>query len=296
MRIGVVLPTMVPSRPPASVTSYAKLAENEGFSTVAAFDRLVYDSYEPFTALTAAAAVTHRISLMTALAISPLRLNTALFAKQVSTIDHFSSGRLVLGLGVGVREDDFEVSRAPMKGRGSLTDRQILEMRHIWANPSLNHNFIGPPTAHTAGPPLILGGHTPVAIRRAARFADGWIAGSGGTGVFEHGSALFMRAWQEADRQAKPLRKAVSYFALGREAATTAESYLSSYLSFTETAYVQRVLRSTPTDGGRLRSCVERYAALGCDELLLAPCTSDISQLELLIGELAGFLGGGGLE
>ena len=68
-------------------------------------------------ALAAAAAVTERIRLVTDILILPLRTNTALFAKQTATIDALSGGRLELGLAVGGRKDDYELSGADFSSR-----------------------------------------------------------------------------------------------------------------------------------------------------------------------------------
>jgi alkanesulfonate monooxygenase SsuD/methylene tetrahydromethanopterin reductase-like flavin-dependent oxidoreductase (luciferase family) len=87
---------------------WARRAEAAGFSTLAVLDRLAYPNLEPLACLAAAAAVTERISLMTDVLLAPLHSNTALLAKQASTIDAIAGGgRLTLGVGVGGREDDY---------------------------------------------------------------------------------------------------------------------------------------------------------------------------------------------
>lgn len=73
-------------------------------------DRIAYPNYESLVSLAAAAAVTERIGLVTDILIAPLRTNSTLFAKQAATIDNLSGGRLTLGLAVGGRPDDYEVS------------------------------------------------------------------------------------------------------------------------------------------------------------------------------------------
>jgi hypothetical protein len=92
-------------------------------------DRLVYGNYEPLIALAAAAAVTERVKLVTAIMIAPYRLNAALVAKQAATIDGLSGGRLTVGAAVGGREDDFEASGADFHRRGAVFD----EMLKRWA-------------------------------------------------------------------------------------------------------------------------------------------------------------------
>ena len=93
----------------------------------------MYPNYEELIALAAAAAVTSRIRLTTSILLGPLHTNTALFAKQAASLDRISGGRLVLGLGIGGREDDFAASGLTMAGRGRRFDEQLDEMRRIWA-------------------------------------------------------------------------------------------------------------------------------------------------------------------
>ena len=82
MEIGIGLPTTVPGAKGKEVLEWARRAESAGFSTLGTLDRLVYPNYEPLVALGAAAAVTERVRLMTAIAILPYRANAALVAKQ----------------------------------------------------------------------------------------------------------------------------------------------------------------------------------------------------------------------
>ncbi|MET8509819.1 LLM class flavin-dependent oxidoreductase [Streptomyces sp. NPDC004787] len=294
MEIGLVLPTMIRNCPPQLISEWSRIAESTGFSSVAVFDRIVYDCYEPLTALAAAAAVTERVRLTTALVIAPVRTNTSLLAKQAATVDHLSGGRLTLGLGAGVREDDFIAGNVPYRTRGADMDDQISLMQQIWKTGDAGvPGNVGPVPARSGGPELILGGHTKRSISRAARFADGWIAGSGGLDVFLYGSQILNAAWKEAGRNDAPRRLAVSYFSLGSSAADVARNYLSDYLDFAPSDYTEKVISSTPTDGRILRQTVQDYADSGCDELLLAPCLAETEQLELLIAELGPLLADG---
>jgi hypothetical protein len=90
----------------------ARVAEAAGFGSLGTLDRLVYGNCEALVTLAAAAAVTERVRLVTDILIAPLR-QTALLAKQAATVDRLSGGRLVLGLAVGGREDDYEDATTP---------------------------------------------------------------------------------------------------------------------------------------------------------------------------------------
>ena len=85
MDIGIGLPNMVPGAGGAEMVEWAKRAEARGFSSLGTLDRILYESYEPLTALAAAAAVTERIGLLTAVLLGPLRTNAPLLAKQAQS-------------------------------------------------------------------------------------------------------------------------------------------------------------------------------------------------------------------
>jgi len=119
MRVGIGLPSAVPGVDREGIVEWARRAEAAGFSTLAVLDRINHFNLEPLICLAAAAAVTERIELMTDVLLAPLRSNTALLAKQVSGIDAIAGGgRLTLGVGVGGREDDYEVSGVDFHTRG----------------------------------------------------------------------------------------------------------------------------------------------------------------------------------
>jgi len=120
MDVGIGLPNAVRGVDRAGIVEWAIRAERLGFSTLGTIDRVVYDNYESLIALSAAAAVTERIRLATDILIAPLRANTALLAKQAATLNHLSEGRLVVGLAVGGREDDYAVSGVDFHSRGRI--------------------------------------------------------------------------------------------------------------------------------------------------------------------------------
>ena len=125
MDIGIGLPTTIPGSQRDAVIDWARRADDAGFSTLGTIDRIVYPNYEPLVALAAAAAVTERIRLTTAILIVPYRVNAAMLAKQAATIQHLSGGRFVLGAAVGGRDDDYEASGCPMSGRGKRFDEML---------------------------------------------------------------------------------------------------------------------------------------------------------------------------
>src|SRR5947209_13195030 len=160
MDIGIGLPNTVPGVDGRRLVDWARDAEQAGFSTLGTIGRLVYPNYEELVALSAAAAVTSRIRLTTSVLLAPLYSNSALLAKQAASLDRLSGGRLVLGLGLGGREDDFTASALPTKGKGRRLDEQLTEMKRIWSGEHYGYaGAIGPEPVRRGGPELILGGN-----------------------------------------------------------------------------------------------------------------------------------------
>ena len=118
MAVGVGLPASLPGASGHDLVDWAQRADAGPFASVAMLDRLRYGNYEPLVALSAAAAVTDRVELFTCILISPLR-ETATLAKQLSSLDALSGGRLTAGLAIGAREDDYASSEQDYAGRGA---------------------------------------------------------------------------------------------------------------------------------------------------------------------------------
>jgi alkanesulfonate monooxygenase SsuD/methylene tetrahydromethanopterin reductase-like flavin-dependent oxidoreductase (luciferase family) len=280
--IGLGLPNTVPDVAGHALVDWARQGELAGFCSLATLDRIVYDSHESLTVLGAAAAVTQRVRLTTAILIAPLRTNTALLAKQAATVDQLSGGRLTLGMAVGARPDDFRASATTPQGRGDRFDGQLDEMTRIWAGERRGFaGGIGPAAARNGRPELVLGGHAERAVRRAAARADGWISGSGGVGMFAKGADMMRAAWHAAGRPGEPRLLALAYFALGEHAQEIAEGYIGDYYGFAK-PYAQMVLDNAAVGERRLHELVEEFEQAGCDELILAPCSSEIEQLKLV--------------
>src|SRR5690349_3612833 len=201
MEVGIGLPNAIAGTTGEQLTDWARTAEEAGFSSLGTIDRIVYDSYESVVALSAAAAVTERIRLVTDVMLGPLRQNPAMIAKQFLSLDALAGGdRAVLGIGIGGREDDYEVSGLDMSGRGRWLDGALAKIRDIWNAEGDLESKVGPrPTGK--GPSLMVGGYVQAALERAAKFGDGWTQGGSGPDQFGADYSNLEDAWKKAGRE-----------------------------------------------------------------------------------------------
>jgi alkanesulfonate monooxygenase SsuD/methylene tetrahydromethanopterin reductase-like flavin-dependent oxidoreductase (luciferase family) len=283
MDVGIGLPNAVPGTTGPVLLDWSRRAEQAGFSTLSTIGRLVYPSYEELIALSAAAAVTGRIRLTTGVLLAPLYTNAALLAKQAASLDQISGGRLVFGVGLGGRDDDFAASGLSTAGRGRRVDEQLETMKRIWAGQGTagGPEAIGPPPAREGGPELIIGGNGPAAVRRTVRFGNGWMMGGGTPQMFAEGAAAVDKAWQDAGKPGRPRKLSLAYFALGPGAREAADGYLLRYYGFLGDI-ANQIAQSAAVTPEMVRGYIAAFEQSGCDELILDPCSSDPAQVELL--------------
>lgn len=188
---------------------WAQQAEELGFTSLSTIGRTVFDSHEELIVLAAAAAVTHKIRLSTTVMIGPPR-EAVLLAKQAATLNNLSGGRLTLGLGVGWRSDDFEVTGrgTDWKRRGDLLDELVKKLREVWQGGQIGPDAKG-------GPEILLGGAAPAALERAGKLADAFIAGPFPVEQIKQHFGLV----DAAAGDKKPRKMVSRYFGPGRRAA-----------------------------------------------------------------------------
>ena len=141
---------------------------------------------DPLIWMSYVAAATHEIKLATGILILPQH-NPVITAKQVATLDHMSGGRILLGIGVGWLKEEFDAIGASFADRGARTDEYVAAMRTLWsdASPSFEGEFVTFRNAHCQPQPIngtvpvIVGGHSLAAARRAGRLGDGFFPARG---------------------------------------------------------------------------------------------------------------------
>ena len=192
----------------ASAIRMVQIAEAAGFDSVVAVDHVVFpDNYtstypysptgrlpggpggalpDPLIWMAAMAAVTMRLRFMTGVIILPLR-NPLVLAKQVATLDQMSGGRIELGIGVGWLKEEFEALGVPFAKRGKRSDEYIAAMRALWAGDSASfsgefvnfHQVSSNPKPVGGSVPIVIGGHSEAAAKRAGRLGDGFFPSIG---------------------------------------------------------------------------------------------------------------------
>ena len=281
MRVGVGLPNTIPGASGALVLDWARRADSGPFSSLGVLDRVAYDSLEPFTTLAASAAVTARISLVTMVVVGPLR-STAILAKQAASVDALSGGRLVLGLSIGARREDYDATGTPYATRGRRLSEQLQDLRSYW-----EEGGMVPRPGSSRGPDILVGGLSGEAFGRMARYADGYVHGGGPPRAFASAASRATAAWADHGRPGRPQLWGQGYFALG-DALTIAAGadYLRDYYAFTG-PFAEKIAAGNLTTPQAIIDFVRGYEEAGCDELVLLPTVADPAHLDLLAGVLS---------
>jgi probable F420-dependent oxidoreductase len=205
--VGIAFANAGPFAQPAAAAALARTAEEHGVESIWTVEHVIipvdYQSTYPYNRkgriqgeeldipdpliwLSFVAAHTTRLKLCTGILILPQR-NPVIVAKEVATLDQLSGGRVQLGVGVGWLEEEFDALGVPFANRGRRTDEHIEVMRALWSGrASFDGDFtrFGEAISHPvptqgAGVPIVIGGHTVIAARRAGRLGNGFFPGKG---------------------------------------------------------------------------------------------------------------------
>ena len=195
---------------------------------------------------------------------------------------HQPAGRLVLGLAVGARKEDYDAAGIDYRSRGKRLSEQLATLRSLW-----EEGATGPQTARPSGPELLVGGLSDQGFARVARYADGYVHGGGPPRTYARAADKARAAWIDAGRPGKPQLWAQGYFALGEDAIEVGTGYMKDYYAFTG-PFAEKIAAGLLTSPQAIAQFIRGYAEAGCDELVLFPAVSDISQLDRLGAVLEG--------
>ena len=289
MKIGVQIPNDSAKAREIGLTNMGRLAEDAGADSLWVNDHLLtveggrspypftpdgaipwpmdLPRYECLTAACFLAATTSRCRIGTSVLILPQR-NVLELAKTTATLDALSGGRFVLGIGVGWFAEEMEARGYRFESRGRRTDEMIEVLRRCWTGRPQPFQgkeiavpdglILEPRPSQPNGPPILVGGMSRVALRRAALRGDGWLA--------------FQREELDA-RQLADLLETLED--LREEAGRLDESF----------SHVMH-LSSSPGMAPWLPEFAARVRELGFDELVINPPWDDLAQAEELIGQV----------
>jgi len=283
MKIGIGLPANIPGVTRESVLDWARQADSGPFSSVGIIDRVVYPNWDPLITLAAAAAVTDRIRLMTSILIAPVR-DATLLAKQAASIDVLSGGRLTLGMGVGRREDDYKAVSGRFNQRGKRFEEQLALMKRVWSgeSPVDGTGPVGPETLQSGGPELLIGAFAPAAIKRAGRWADGYLGGGGDPQAALAMYETVLEEWKNHGRNGKPRFVATNAFAIGSNAAERGADQYRHYNQFLGSEAADQAARRVLTSAEDIRKVIQEFDQVGLDEMVFLPQVTDLDQLDRL--------------
>lgn len=283
MRIALGLPSRIVGASGEVLLEWITGAERASFSSVAVTDRVVSRALEPLAVLALAAGATKRLRLMTSVVIGPTR-ETTLLARQAATIDALSNGRFTLGVGIGVRENDYLATGFDFHRRGRRVDEQLALLRRLWSGEPLSEGLgsIGPPAKLPNGPEVLIGGYVPAVVRRIAQWGDGYMAPGGGEAksILEMWKQI-LQAWSEAGRDGRPRWVGASYYALGPNATEHAARYIDANYGYNPQLAARR-LSSLPATRAAVEDAIKLQADMGADEFILRPCAEHLDQMERL--------------
>jgi alkanesulfonate monooxygenase SsuD/methylene tetrahydromethanopterin reductase-like flavin-dependent oxidoreductase (luciferase family) len=279
VKIGIALPNQVRNLDPRLIPAWAVKAEEAGFSTLGTVGRYAYPGVSDTVALAAAAGATSRIGLLSHVLIAPA-WPAHLLAKEVAGIDGISGGRLTLGIGVGIREDDFVVDGLSPRGRGERMDADLEVYRSVWDGKPVGG---GPNPAVPAGTrrvPLLFGAQSEPAMRRAAREGDGWVGESLPVAPVDRSFDRIRSMWAEAGRTDPPRLVGVAYFAVKdveRGRANARDYYIALGDQFAD-----MVAGNLAGGAAAIRATVRVFDDAGADELVITPGLADLDEVSRL--------------
>jgi alkanesulfonate monooxygenase SsuD/methylene tetrahydromethanopterin reductase-like flavin-dependent oxidoreductase (luciferase family) len=280
--IGIGLPNTIPGTPGRLLVDWARRAEVRGFSTLATLDRIAYPSYDSLATLAAAAAVTERIGLLTNILLAPTR-NPILLAKEAASVDQLSGGRLVLGLAVGSRREDFVAAERTFEDRGKRFDQDLDLMHGAWRGERVGGCPKPPAPQPVNGDrvPVLVGGTSDAAVERAVRWGIGWTAGGSGADQVGPFADRVRRAWKDAGREGEPRIVALTYFSMQPDRTEQSKANLRDYYGYLG-EWADRIAEGAPRGEAAVREAVSRFRDAGVDELVFDPTVPDIGEVDLL--------------
>ena len=286
-----------------ALVEYGVKMEQLGFDSLWVWDHVLlgvepnFPIIEALTLLTAIAARTTKIKLGTGVLVLPLR-NPVLLAKQLSSMDLLSEGRLIMGLASGWYRREFDAVGVPFEQRGKIMDENLEILTRFWTEPMVKGQYayhkipagvMYPKPVQKPRPPILIGGYVDRVLKRAAVSGDGWL-------TYFYTPESFARSWAKIRDFAKDAGKDPDHLLNGAQlpirigksrAAVEGEmmEWLGKewdYASWSESTKDSAVI-------GTVDECVEQlkaHLAVGVQKLIFVPYRYEMEQIEIITREI----------
>jgi len=293
--LGIAIPQVFLDQPVDMdlVQSFVRRAEELGYESIWVQERMIGDTptLEGLSLLCYVAAITRKVRLGTSVVVAPDH-NPAHLAKQFSTLDNMSNGRLTIGIGLGGRRQNAEVLGGATERRVRYLTESLAVMKAMWEQSEASYDgcfwkldgeTMEPKPVQKPHPPVWFGGRHPDALRRAVRLGDGWMgAGSSSTEQFKQHVSILHEHLEAAGRDPNtfPISKRV-YIALDDDE-SRAEGRLREWFG---RHYGSADMGSQVSVRGSVAKCAEGLEEIvdgGAQMLMLNPVFDQMDHLEEL--------------
>ena len=304
--IGIAMQnfTAAPTMPDANaLIEYGVRMEQLGYESVWVWDHILLgvDPYFPIldslSVLTAIAARTENIRLGTGILVLPAR-NPVVLAKQLSSIDQISNGRLTLGMASGWYKREFDAIGVPFNKRGDIMDQNLEILTRLWLEDSVTGSYppyelaeavMSPKPVQKPRPPILIGGYVDRVLKRAGAVGDGWLTYYYTAEGFTNSWSKVRRFAEEAGKDPESLRSINQlpiYIGKSRE---EVEEPMMKWLT---TEWDFAGWSDSTTDSailGTVDDCLEQLQAhldAGVQQITLVPYRFDMEQIEQIAEEI----------
>ena len=234
MKIGLVVPQFGINATKENLINFIQLAEKEGFESLWVYDRMLYainpqqpypgtpdkrewpeyfkNNLDPLTTLAFIAANTTKVNLGTCI-IDMLFHNPITLAKEFTTIDILSEGRIICGFGIGWSKEEYLAANIPYEKRGERANEILEVMKKVWTDDIVEFNgefykipksIINPKPIQKPHPKILLGGFSPKTFERMVKYGDGYIGALAGSFEYFHNSIkMFNDSIEKSSRARK---------------------------------------------------------------------------------------------
>ena len=295
--------TAYPEMPDAkALVDYGVRMEELGFDSVWVWDHMLlgvepnFPIIDSLTVLTGIAARTKRIKLGTGILVLPLR-NAVALAKQLSSMDQLSGGRLVMGMASGWYKREFDAMGIPFEQRGKIMDENLDLIRRLWTEPSVTGEYVRyKPSKAVMYPkpaqervPILIGGYVDRVLKRAATAGDGWL-------TYFYTPEGFTKSWtkirnfaKEAGRDPDTLMNASQLpIYVGKSKAAVQDEMLE-WLNKEWDFPAQSDCTRDSAIMGSVDECVaqlKEHQAVGVQKIIFVPYKYRMDQIEIIAKEI----------